>query len=136
MFSSVFPPIDGDPNGSLDVNALPVTVHDTTGTVTGIAVGEARAGDGLIDLPRGHAESVPDRPNAVRFAWLGGVCEREVVIALTNLGNQNVLRIHAESSISILGGGCPALGVNRSVIIEFNQTVDPASFDVRTDNEP
>ena len=134
-FSTGFPPIDGDPIGSIDIKALPVTLHDATGTVTGIAVGELRPEDNLLDLPRGHAESVPNKPNRIRFLWMGGACEREVVLALSAIESQNVLRIHAESSISILGGGCPALGVNRSVIVEFNQPVDPADFDVRTDNE-
>jgi len=52
MFSTVFPAIDGDVNGSIDIDALPVTLRDLTGTVTGIGPSDVRPEDD--DFTRGR----------------------------------------------------------------------------------
>jgi hypothetical protein len=131
VFSAVFPAIDGDVNGSIDINALPVTLRDLTGSVTGIRTAEVRPED--HDFSRGRADPIPGQPNALRVLWLGGACERDVEMSLGQVEDELVLTVHANSSMSIFRGGCPALGVPRAVVIGFSRPVDPTPIDVRTD---
>ena len=129
----VFPAIDGDVNGSIDIAALPVTLRDLTGTVTGIGPSDVRPEDQEDEFTRGRAETVPDQPEALRVLWLAGACERDVEMSLGQVESGLVLTIHANSTISIFGGGCPALGVPRSVVIGFDRPVAAVGVDVRTD---
>jgi hypothetical protein len=131
VFTTVFPAIDGDVNGSIDIDALPVTFRDLTGTVTGIGPSDVRTED--QDFTRGRAEPVQDKTDALRVLWLAGACERDVEMSLGQVESKLVLRIHANSAISIFGGTCPALGVPRSVVISFDREVAAGDIDVRTD---
>ena len=133
VFSTVFAAIDGDVNGSIDIAALPVTLRDLTGSVTGIGPSDVRPEDQEDDFTRGRAENMPNQPDALRFLWLAGACERDVEMSLGQVDDRWVLTIHANSAISIFGGGCPALGVPRAVVIGFERPVAAAAFNVRTD---
>jgi hypothetical protein len=133
--TTVFPFRDGDANGSIDIAALPVTLDDSTGTATTIDfMGVTQQDSANGDFTRGRAEAVAGRPSAILVLWLGGACEKLVRMHLrANDVGGLTLTVHAESSIGIFGGGCPALGVPRSVVIAFVRPVDAATVNVVTD---
>jgi hypothetical protein len=135
-FTTVFPARDGDQDGTVDLQALPVTLIDQTGTVTGIQATEYDFEEWDGDLARGLAKPFLDRPEAIQVAWMGGACEDSVRLVLTSDGTGGVtLAIRADNGFGILGGGCPAIGIGRTIVIGFVSRVDASSVDVRTDLE-
>lgn len=134
LFTTEFSAIDGDPTGSLDIDRLPVALHDRTGWVTGVETSEVRPEDNeRRDFTHGRAELAPDQPNAIRVLWLGGACEASVQMELTSVETGLQLKVHAPFDFFVFGIGCPAVGVSRSVVIGFDRPVDPGSIRIRTD---
>jgi hypothetical protein len=132
-FARVFPAIDGDPNGSLDINALPVKLHDQTGLVAGFDLGHMPEDDMFADISSGHVRAALDEPETLLVLWRGGACESDVEMVLTGVADHLDLSINANHQISLIATGCPALGVARAVVIHFVRPIDPTDVHVSVD---
>lgn len=132
-FSAQFPPIDVRAAGDVNLGPLPVELRDLTGTVVAIATDEH-----LPELdfggPDSRAVGVPDRPNALRVTWLGGMCTKVVRMQLSGTTGQSVLTIQDDWDPPIFGGVCPAGGVPRVVIIGFDRPMDASEVGIRMDD--
>ena len=135
-FSAEFPPNDFAAAGDVHRGPLPVVLRDLTGTVVAIATDEPRAEDDFdVGAFRGRAAASPDRPNALRILWLGGMCTTNVHMQLGEAADELVLTIHDDWDPPIFGGMCPAATVSRVLVIVFNRPMDPAVVQVRTNPE-
>lgn len=122
-----FAAIDGEQAGSLDIEALPVTLVDLTGMVTAIAPNDwaVRFDDAGTDVLQ-----LAGAPASIRIYWLGGACSAEARIGLASDGADGyVVSIDEQAT---LGGliGCAGLGVPRRLTIEFDRPVAPLAFRV------
>ena len=129
----MFPAIDGDPNGSLDINALPVKLHDQTNLVAGFDLGHMPEDDLFLDIAAGHVRAALDAPEKLLVVWLGGACESDVEMVLTGVAEHLNLSIKANHPISLIATGCPALGVPRAVVINFVRPIAPTDVHVEVD---
>jgi hypothetical protein len=101
---------------------LMVTVEDGTGLVTFV-------GPGPADETILGAVAVPGHPNAVVIGWLGGQCDDAVRIGLGRYNDQ----IHLYRSTSERSGPCLIGGIERSIILELREPIDPARIIDTTD---
>jgi hypothetical protein len=101
--------------GDGPVGALPVTILDDAGLVLGVEAGP---------LGREGIVAATNRTNAVVYQWLGGLCDRLVTIRIDRLDGQiSLLRTDEEA-----GTTCLLAGIERSVVIEFREPIDPSSI--------
>ena len=131
-FDARFPVIDGDPDGTVDVAAVPIRLQDMTGTVTGVEIAEGRREELLADLIEGRVTAVPGRPDALRIAWLGGACEQDVTLRLSADDDRFRLSIKANRGFALFQG-CPSIGIGRAVVIEFGRPIEPIDVFVSVD---
>jgi hypothetical protein len=122
-YRAELPADPGADEGTIDLPALPIRLHDFSGVVEGIEVAE---GDGPGEgAPWIEAEPVAGGPTSLRIDWMGGACTPGVRIVLT--GAAGALRLELEEQQSwAIWAGCPAVGVFRSVLVRFLEPVAPA----------
>ena len=64
----------------------------------------------------------PNDPRSIRVTWTGGVCDSRVTV-----------RVDSLDSILVDGGpqpGCDAIGIDRALILTFDQAVDASIVDI------
>ena len=103
-------------------DAVPISLIDQTGLVTGLAVANEAAAEGV--------SAVPGQPNALRASWAGGVCDDRVTLVLNKLGAGYELAIHNHPRFTA-GIECDASAVTRAVDITFTQPIDPAALSLK-----
>ena len=103
------------------MKALPVTVSDHTGVVVG-----AGWSNGFNSFQKGP-RAVAGRPDMLAVGWLGGACDLEVAINVTNPGRWQVDIRTDEPNACIL------VGISREVVIQTREPIDPSTVDVITD---
>ena len=123
VFSAQLPAMDMGQVGDVNLGPLPVQLRDLTGMVVAFATDEHRPGQDFGG-PDSRAVAIPDRPNALRVIWLGGMCTKDVRMQLSGAEAASVLRIRDHWDPPFFGGVCPAGGVPRVVIIGFNGPID------------
>lgn len=102
--------------GDGPTRGLPVTIIDRAGIVIG--VDQAPVGFG-----RDAILGLPGRPNAIVYRWLGGECDRATTISVSrDDGVTELLRVDTFASTS-----CTLEGLERSVVIEFREPIDPTT---------
>jgi hypothetical protein len=98
--------------------SMPVTLGDTTGLVVSME-------PGVADPPAGSDASVstdPANPNVLIVRWFGGACEEETVLGLWPDGDDFGMYVALRGGPG-LGGGCPAIGINRAVRITLSSPI-------------
>ena len=118
-----FPAINGSADGSMDVRALPITLHDGVGIVTGIAVTVSD----WEDIGRGRVTLARGRPNALEVDWIGGACDNRTDVFLEDDGG---LRVTVDPAFDFFryGGMCATLPVKRSLFVFLTESL--ASGDI------
>ena len=107
------------PAATAGADAVPISLIDQTGLVTGLAAADEAAAQGV--------SAVPGQPNALRASWAGGVCDDRTTLVLNKLGAGYELAIHNHPRFTA-GIECDASAVTRAVDITFGQPVDPAAL--------
>ena len=113
--------IDGAFPPTAELPQLPFRVTDQTGLIQGIAVVDPG------DIPEGVSQ-VPGRDDALFLEWLGGLCDRRILVAFAHQADGPVFTVKTEADF----GGCRLMGIQRSLVIEFMQPVDAATVSLRT----
>lgn len=127
-FRTTFPENPGRDEGTVDLSALPVVLHDLTGSVAAIAVVEPPIYDGG-DV-RGRVAQVDGDPTAIRIDWLAGACEGRVTVLVTGAGDRYSLTV--KSHLKLWTIACPGLGIARSLIVRFKQPVVASQFALKS----
>jgi hypothetical protein len=124
-FTAQFPPINGSADGSLDIRALPVTLHDEVGVVQAIQITVADS----EDVGPGRVVALRGRPNVVRIDWLGGACDNRTDILLTEA---SAIRITVDPAFDFIryAGSCPTIPVYRSLVLQLNRPIDLTAAEV------
>ena len=107
------------PAATAGADAVPISLIDQTGLVTGMVVAAETAADGV--------SAVPGRPNVLRASWAGGACDDRATLVLNKLGAGYELAIHNHPRFTA-GIECDASAVTRAVDIAFTQPIDPAAL--------
>ena len=112
--------IDGvfPPTGELP--QLPFRLSDQTGLIRAITVVEAD------DVPEGISQ-VTGRDDALHLEWLGGMCDRRVLVVFEQQADGAAFTVDTEADF----GGCRLMGVQRSLAIEFTRPIDASTVSVR-----
>ena len=105
----VFPP-------SAELPQLPFRVGDQTGLVRAASVGNPSE---LLEGVR----PVPGRDDALSVIWIGGMCDRRVLVTLDRAADGLALNVATERDF----GGCRMAGVYRHLVIEFTGPVDAST---------
>lgn len=105
----VFPP-------SAELPQLPFRVADGTGLVRAASVGNQGE---LLEGVR----PVPGRDDALSVIWIGGMCDRRVLVTLQGTVDSLALNVATERDF----GGCRMAGVFRHLVIEFTGPVDAST---------
>ena len=108
-----------------DLPALPYRVADQTGLIRGVATveaGEIEAIDGL-GVDAGIVQ-LPGRGDALFVHWLGGMCDRRVLVVFASAGDRSGVRITRERDF----GGCLMAGIRRVLMLEFTRPVDGSTM--------
>ena len=113
--------IDGafPPTGELPL--LPFRVSDQTGLIRAIAVVRS---DDVHD----GVSQVTGRPDALHLQWVGGLCDRRVLIVFEQQAGGPAFTVDTEADF----GGCRLMGIQRSLVIEFTQPIDASTVSVST----
>lgn len=118
VFDGAFGPV-------ADLPALPYRVADQTGLIRGVATVEG-AGAAAVDV--GAVDpgitQVPGRADAVFLHWVGGMCDRRVLVVFAAASDQSGVRIGTERDF----GGCRLMGIPRVLMFEFTRPVDGATM--------
>ncbi len=106
------------------VQALPVTVDDRTGLVTGVMslVGGAGGWENAATNPFG-------RPDQLDVSWLGGMCDRHVTLVVEPSGDEFVIRVSTERA-----DACLLAGILRSVRIAFSAPISADLVHLKSDD--
>jgi hypothetical protein len=112
------------PAATTGADAVPISLIDQVGIVTGIAVAPGRP-----PASPSTVEVSPDRPDALRVSWLTGECDDRVTMVLNDVGGAYQLTIHNHPQVTA-GLLCTAAGIARSVDIGFNQRLDPGRLEL------
>jgi len=107
------------PAATAGADAVPISLIDQTGLVTGMAVAEEAAAEGV--------SAVPGKPNLLRASWAGGVCDDRATLVLNKLGTGYELAIHDHPRFTA-GIECDASAVTRAIDITFAQPIDPTAL--------
>ena len=113
--------IDGAFPPTAELPQLPFRVTDQTGLIRAIAV---VPGD---DVPEGVSQ-VPGRNDALHLQWLGGLCDRRVLIVFAQGADGPAFTVDTEADF----GGCRLMGIPRSLVIEFTQPIDASTVSFST----
>jgi hypothetical protein len=105
----VFPP-------TAELPQLPFRVADLTGSVRSVSIGNA-------DAPLEGVQPVPGRDDALSVIWIGGLCDRHVLVTLDGSADGMSLNVATEHDF----GGCGMAGVIRHLVVEFTGPVDASS---------
>ncbi len=105
-----------------EIRALPVTIIDHAGIVRRAAPGDNER-DIVIDTT---VQAVPGRDDAVRLRWLGGVCDDRMIVTIDPEGER--YRVSLESQFH--DGGCPPVGIPRTIVLELAEPVGADAFDL------
>ncbi len=126
-FRTTFPENPGRDEGTVDLSALPVVVHDFTGLVTGVDIVE----DPVPDRPFfDRITQVDGDPTAIRVDWVGGACESRVTVVVFEVGDRYGLTVGSSGTPWI--PGCSAVGTYRSLMVSFRQPMAPHQFRLRS----
>lgn len=109
-------PIDGVFPAQGDVAQLPVRVSDLTGLIKTVSIVAADAGQEGVS-------QVPGRDDALYLQWIGGMCDRSVVIVVDRPAASLLITINTERDF----GGCLLAGISRTLMLEFNEPVDAST---------
>ena len=120
-FTTQFPANPGADEGTVDLAALPVRLHDFTGIVAAIEIAES---NGVGGAPWIEAEPVDGQPGGVRIEWMGGACAGTARFILSSDGVAHRLSLVEQPALSMFIG-CPSIGIYRSVVIRFATPVAP-----------
>ena len=107
------------PAATADGDAVPISLIDQTGLVTGMTQAATAAAEGV--------SAVPGEPNVLRASWPGGACDDRATLVLNKLGAGYELAIHNHPRFTA-GIECDASAVTRAVDITFSQPLDPAAL--------
>jgi hypothetical protein len=107
------------PAATAGADAVPISLIDQTGLITGFAVAGEPAAEGV--------SAVPGRPNVLRASWAGGACDDRATLVLNRLGAGYELAIHNHPRFTA-GIECDASAVTRAVDITFAQPIDPTAL--------
>jgi len=107
------------PAATAGADAVPISLIDQTGLVTGMSQGSGAAAEGV--------SAVAGEPNVLRVAWPGGACDDRATLVLNKLGAGYELAIHNHPRFTA-GIECDASAVTRAVDITFMQPLDPAAL--------
>lgn len=66
---------------------------------------------------------VPGRDDGLYLQWLGGMCDRSVVIVVDRPAADLLVTISTERDF----GGCRLAGISRTLMLEFNEPVDAST---------
>jgi hypothetical protein len=105
----VFPP-------TAELARLPFRVADGTGTVRKVSLGNpGERMEGIIP--------VPGRDDALSIIWMGGMCDRRVLVTLDPSAEGMSLNVATERDF----GGCRLAGILRHLVLEFSGPVDAST---------
>ena len=105
--------IDGGFPPGRDLQALPFRVADQTGLIRSVAVIDS------ADFYEGVSQ-VPGRDDALYLMWVGGACDRRVLITFEQTADAPAFTISTERDF----GGCRMIGIDRQLMFEFTGPVD------------
>ena len=105
--------IDGGFPPRADLQALPFRIADQTGLIKAVAVVDTRA------VEEGVSQ-VPGRDDALHLLWVGGACDRRVLVTFERTADGPAFTIDTERDF----GGCRMIGIPRNLMFEFTQPVD------------
>ena len=108
--------IDGGFPPTAQLPALPFRVADQTGLIRALAVVEA----GVVQE---GASQVLGRDDALYLHWVGGACDRQVLVTFEHTANGHGFTISTERDF----GGCRLVGIPRTLVIEFTRPVDASA---------
>jgi hypothetical protein len=66
---------------------------------------------------------VPGRDDALYVQWIGGMCDRSVVIVVDRAAANLLVTIRTERDF----GGCRLAGISRTLMLEFDEPVDAST---------
>ncbi len=105
----VFPP-------AAELPQLPFRVADGTGTVRAVSLGNpGERMEGIVP--------VPGRDDALSVIWMGGMCDRRVLVTLDPSAEGMALNVATERDF----GGCRLAGILRHLVLEFSGPVDAST---------
>ena len=110
--------------GTVALTRQPVDVVDLTGDVAGVEVPATKV---VGRTPSGGAETIG---SDVYLYWLGGACEERSRILVMRRDATYVLRLRTEGKLVL---GCPALGINRAVLISFRESMEGKALEIHLD---
>lgn len=113
--------IDGAFPQTQELPQLPFRVTDQTGLIRAIAVVERD------DLEDGVSQ-VTGRNDALYVKWLGGLCDRRVLVVFEHQAEGPAFTVDTEADF----GGCLLMGIQRSLVVEFTQPVDASTVSFST----
>ena len=108
--------IDGLFPPTAELPQLPFRFADMTGAVRAVSVGTQGA------LMEG-VQPVPGRDDALSVIWIGGLCDRHVLVTLDGSADGMSLDVATEHDF----GGCGMAGVIRHLVVEFTGPVDAST---------
>ena len=112
-------PIDGAFPPLGDISELPFRVADHTGLMRGVSVVDPGDVDETVS-------QVPGRDDAIYVTWLGGMCDRRVLVDFDGTVNGYAVNIKTERNF----GGCVLAGIRRKLMFEFTEPVDASAVSV------
>jgi len=116
-FTTTFPA----PTGDEGLEAMPVSLVDQTGLVTGIAPASG-------PVEHQGVRQAPGVANAVRVEWLGGPCDDRATLVFGDIGSGYEVAVHNDHPIVPVT--CPAGTIGRALTITFNGPIDPTQVSV------
>jgi hypothetical protein len=109
-----------------DLDPLPITLTDMTGTVVGLERLDP------VGAPWDEgAAPLADAPNAIAITWMGGACDHSVTLQLEARAGSPLL-----IGTTHRANACRMIGIPRSIAIWFGAPVDRANFSVAIDQDP
>ena len=105
------------------IQALPVTVDDRTGLVTGAATfgGDAGGWENAVTNPFG-------RPDQLIVNWTGGSCDHHATLVFEPSGGEFVIRVSTERA-----DACRLDGISRSVRIALSAPISADLVHLQSD---
>lgn len=107
--------------GGTQVNALPVSLVDQTGLVTGIVWATGGGGEGTVS-------GLPGTPNAMRVKWTSGACDDRATLVFIPVGGGYSIAVHNRQSMAVIT--CEAAAVPRALDISLTNGIDLGSVTV------
>jgi len=70
----------------------------------------------------------PGRDDSLYLTWLGGACDRRVLVVFEHGVDRHGFTITTERDF----GGCRLVGFQRSLLIDFTQPIDASTVSIST----